>query len=244
MSSTDYILTQLAELSLRVADLESNNATMKAELERLTNHPIPPKTGTSMNTSVPLATVGNAIPNFNPAYSRYFAPFSAPDQGHRRHYDTERPRDFRPPHHHNPHPRAYQRSAPVPAPRHYGSAAAGPSGPRKRDQKQMTIQDVLEANEQVTIRVNKGKDEEGKVIQTTCITRFDGTNLKVEECELVPSLKGTSTSKPGEILYKFIEELKSGGHIDRTFTTAPWKLCFVEREGQRLSLEQLRAKYD
>jgi hypothetical protein len=48
------------------------------------------------------------------------------------------------------------------------------------------------------------------------------------------------SSKPGEILYKFIDELKSSGHIKKTFTIAPWKLCFVERDGVKKSLEELR----
>jgi hypothetical protein len=48
------------------------------------------------------------------------------------------------------------------------------------------------------------------------------------------------SSKPGEILYKFIDELKNSGHIKKTFTIAPWKLCFVERNGIKKSLEELR----
>jgi hypothetical protein len=52
---------------------------------------------------------------------------------------------------------------------------------------------------------------------------------------------GKKTAKPGEILYKFIDELKNTGHIKRTFTIAPWRLCFVERDGVRKSLEELRS---
>jgi hypothetical protein len=104
----------------------------------------------------------------------------------------------------------------------------------------MTLSDVLEANETVTIQVGTGKDSEGKFTYTTATATFDGTDLNVTECELVESLVGMKSSKPGEILYKFIDELKNTGHIKRTFTIAPWKLCFVERDGIRSTLEELR----
>jgi hypothetical protein len=251
MSSTDYMLTQLAELALRVADLESTIANMKADGDRLTNA-MPGKTGNSMNTSIPLTKIGGGFPPVHPPHQRYFAPFQVSEQGHRR-YTSERHRTLQPlqpfplpqqsqQHYAYPHQDGYRSREHAHNRRPFGSAAANQMD-RKRDQKQMTIQDVLQANEQVTIRVNKGKDGEGKMIQTTCVTRFDGNNLKVEECELVPSLNGMTTSKPGEILYKFIEGLHQNGHIERVFTTAPWKLCFVERDGQCLSLEQLRAKH-
>ena len=86
-----------------------------------------------------------------------------------------------------------------------------------------------------------GKDAQGQPIRTMAVTTFDGTNLNVTKCDLVASLIGTQTQKPGEILYKFIEELKNGGHIKRTFSVAPWKLCFVKRDGAELTLDQLRA---
>jgi hypothetical protein len=104
----------------------------------------------------------------------------------------------------------------------------------------MSLSDILEANETVTIQVGTGKDAEGKFTYTTATATFDGTDLVVKECELVESLVGMKSSKPGEILYKFIDELKSAGHIKRTFTIAPWKLCLVERDGIRSTLEELR----
>ena len=100
---------------------------------------------------------------------------------------------------------------------------------------------LLKTNEEVTFFVYNGKDEHGQSIRITAGSTFDGTNLNVTTCDLVPSLVGTQTQKPGEILYKFIEELKNGGHIKRTFSVAPWKLCFVKRDGAELTLDQLRA---
>jgi hypothetical protein len=104
----------------------------------------------------------------------------------------------------------------------------------------MSLADVLRKDEVVDIVVHTGKDEEGNFIDSTAVATFDGSDLTVTECELVSSLVGMKSSKPGEILYKFIDELKSAGHIKRTFTIAPWKLCFVTRNNTRMSLEDLR----
>jgi hypothetical protein len=90
------------------------------------------------------------------------------------------------------------------------------------------------------MEVRTGKDEEGNDTQATVVANFDGESLVVTECELVESLVDMKSSKPGEILYKFIDELKNSGHIKRTFTIAPWRLCFVERDGVRKTLEELR----
>jgi hypothetical protein len=99
---------------------------------------------------------------------------------------------------------------------------------------------LLQVDEEVTFFVLTGKDAQGQPTRTTAVSIFDGTNLKVTKCDLANSLVGTQTQKPGEILYKFIEELKNGGHIKRTFSVAPWKLCFVKRNGVELTLDQLR----
>jgi hypothetical protein len=104
----------------------------------------------------------------------------------------------------------------------------------------MSLADVLHKDEMVDIVVHTGKDEGGNFIDSTAVATFDGTDLTVTECELASSLVGMKSSKPGEILYKFIDELKSAGHIKRTFTIAPWKLCFVTRNNIRQSLEDLR----
>jgi hypothetical protein len=104
----------------------------------------------------------------------------------------------------------------------------------------MSLADVLHKDETVDIVVHTGKDEEGNFIDSNAVATFDGTDLTVTECELVSSLVGMKSAKPGEILYKFIDELKSAGHIKRTFTIAPWKLCFVTRDGVKQSLEDLR----
>jgi hypothetical protein len=105
-----------------------------------------------------------------------------------------------------------------------------------------SLADVIKANEEVTIQVNTGKDADGNQQTTTAIANFNGTDLIVTKCDLVPSFVGTTSPKPGEILYKFINELKERGHITRTFTVPPWKLCSVVRDGQRQTLSELRAQ--
>jgi len=112
--------------------------------------------------------------------------------------------------------------------------------PEKSAHPNMKLSDILNIGEEVTIQIGTGKDSDGNFSHTTAIATFDGTDLNVIHCELATGLIGMKSSKPGEILYKFIDELKSNGHIKKTFTIAPWKLCFVERKGVRHSLEQLR----
>ena len=123
-----------------------------------------------------------------------------------------------------------------------------PRGPRiPRDNRErstphptLTLLDVIKPNEEVTIQIKTGINNNGVQEYTTALTVFDGVNLEVVECDLANSLIGMKSSKPGEILYRFMEELKEGGHIKNTFGIAPWRLCFVERNGIRVSLEELR----
>lgn len=125
-----------------------------------------------------------------------------------------------------------------------------PRDPRDRDRRgprvstphpTLTLSDVIIKNEKVTIQIKTGVDDNGVQSFTTALTVFDGTCLEVVECALANSLVGMKSSKPGEILYRFMEELKEGGHIKSTFGIAPWRLCFVERNGVRVSLEELRS---
>lgn len=99
----------------------------------------------------------------------------------------------------------------------------------------MSISDVLNTDETVYMEIRNGKDS-----FTTAICNFDGTDLTVLEAELAESIVGLKSSKPGEILYKFMEALHTAGHINKTFGIAPWKLCFVKRDGVKKSLEELR----
>ena len=104
----------------------------------------------------------------------------------------------------------------------------------------MSLSDVIDNNETVTIQIKTGVTD-GNQSYATAVTVFNGTELEVTDCTLVSSLIGMKSSKPGEILYKFMEELKNAGRIEKAFGIAPWRLCFVERNGVRLSLEELRS---
>ena len=99
----------------------------------------------------------------------------------------------------------------------------------------MSISDVLNTDETVYMEIRNGKDS-----FTTAVCNFDGTDLTVMEAELATSIVGLKSSKPGEILYKFMESLHKDGHISKTFGIAPWKLCFVKRNGVKKNLEELR----
>lgn len=124
-----------------------------------------------------------------------------------------------------------------------------PRDPRNRDPRDrrqstphptLSLSDVLQKNENVTIEIKTGLND-GVQTYAVALTSFDGTNLNVTQCDLANSLVGMKSSKPGEVLYRFMEELKEAGHIKNTFGIAPWKLCFVERNGVRVSLEELRS---
>jgi hypothetical protein len=124
----------------------------------------------------------------------------------------------------------------------------GANGPRTYAQPQgdqenwapTALSDILQNNEDVTFTINTGKNAQGAFTTTTAVAVFDGTNLKVKACADIPSLIGMTSSKPGEILYKFMNELKEANLITRTFQALPWRLCSVERDGQRETLSNLR----
>lgn len=125
--------------------------------------------------------------------------------------------------------------------RPYGELRQSTEAAAKSVHTPIPLSTLLKTNEEVTFFIYVGKDAQGQPIRTTAVSTFDGTHLTVKRCELVSGLTGLRTEKPGEILYKFMEELKNGGHIKRTFSVAPWKLCFVQRDGAEMTLDQLRA---
>ena len=99
----------------------------------------------------------------------------------------------------------------------------------------MSISDVLKKGETVSVEIRTGKDS-----FASAICSFDGKDLTIIEADLAKPIIGLKTSKPGEILYKFMEELHTGEHISKKFECAPWKLCFVTRDGNKKCLEELR----
>lgn len=104
----------------------------------------------------------------------------------------------------------------------------------------INLSQLLANGEEVTFRVIVSKDENGNPTYTNTVATFDGTHFNVTSSELVPSLVGLTSSKPGEILYKLIDGLTQAGHLTRKFSIAPWRLCFVKRDGNYVSLNQLR----
>lgn len=109
----------------------------------------------------------------------------------------------------------------------------------------VNLSDLLQKGETVTFQINTGKDGDGNITFKTVLATFDGTNLTVKECEAVPSLVNLTSTKPGEILFKFMFALKEANIITRTFNALPWRLCSVVRDGQRQTLSQLRkTKFD
>jgi hypothetical protein len=109
----------------------------------------------------------------------------------------------------------------------------------KPERPTLNMSDIINNGEQVTIKIRTSSGD-GNPTFTYAFATFDGTDFTVTKCELAPSLVNMKTSKPGEILYKFMNELKDAGHLTRTFSIAPWRLCSVERNGVTKTLEELR----
>lgn len=102
------------------------------------------------------------------------------------------------------------------------------------------LSEILTTGEVVTFGIFTGRDENG-IKTSTVLATFDGTDLFVTECATVPSLVGLKTPKAGEILFKFMNGLKETGLIENTFNALPWRLASVQRDGQKVTLAQLRA---
>lgn len=212
---TPMILAQLTDLQMRLTKQDETISALKAEVERLSGRPV------SSIASVPTHRHGGQNVNSNhSAHSSHSGHSLKTAVRLQQKPDTRPSRDTK-------------RTRPQ-------VAGAGTASTDATDKAPYNLNDLIKTNEEVTIKVGTGKDEEGNFISTFAYATFDGTDLTVTKCELVPSLIGLKTAKPGEILYKFMEELKNGGHINRTFSVGPWKLCFVQREGKLVSLEDLR----
>lgn len=102
---------------------------------------------------------------------------------------------------------------------------------------------VLVPHDIVTFQVILRKGDDGQPVYASFDALYDASCLKVVRNDLVASMIDQQSSKPGELLYRFIEALKEGGHLKRTFTVAPWKLCTVVRDGVSVTLESLRRKF-
>ena len=104
----------------------------------------------------------------------------------------------------------------------------------------ITLSDILNQGEVVTFGIHTGRDASGGTTTSLLTAMFDGTTLTITGCESVPSLIGTQTSKPGEILFKFMHGLVHAKLLQRTFNALPWRLASVVRNGQTVTLAQLR----
>lgn len=104
------------------------------------------------------------------------------------------------------------------------------------------LSDLLQPNETVTLQVIVNKGDDGSLEYSTVNTTFDGTTLLVTECIDVDTMVGKSSTKPGELLYQFIDALLEKGVLKRKFSVAPWKLCYVVRDGTKKTLDELRSE--
>jgi hypothetical protein len=253
MASIDYtpvLLAQITDLQQRLTKQEALVGALKAEVERLSGQALgvtaTAPSGGTMRHSVPLRSTAS---EFRPTSGAVGATITQERKFDGSGFRSSRGQaaagsasrvargppvnaETRPERQQEQQRRSRPRVAPPSDKASTGEKAAHPT---------MTLADVLEKDEVVTMRVRLPRREGEEEAETTVVATFDGTDLAVTECELVESLVGTKSAKPGEILYKFIDELKTGGHIKRTFTIAPWRLCFVTRDGEEKTLEALRS---
>jgi multidrug resistance efflux pump len=208
---------KITELQNTIVSLQATVATLSSEIARLSTKPF----HQVMKTSIPLRPM-------QPSYQRR-APFQ--EQGRR---------PYREMHAGDAATSASTSAATSAATSATSSTSASAASASTDNRRMVSLSDIITTNEEVTFYVNTGKDAKGEFTKSTVVTTFDGSNLNVTRCDHVSSLVGLQTQKPGEILYKFIEELKNSNHIKRTFNVAPWKLCYVVRDGQTLTLDQLR----
>ena len=141
-----------------------------------------------------------------------------------------------------PQTQSLQTAIPLQGRRPYANTRASQShAPHSnfQDQAPIPLSEILLANEVVTFGIFTGRDENG-IKTSTVLATFDGTDLTVTECATVPSLVGLKTPKAGEILFKFMNGLKAIGLIENTFNALPWRLASVQRDGQKVTLAQLR----
>jgi hypothetical protein len=228
MNSVDYtpvILAQITDLQMRITKQDATITALKAEVERLTGRSINTNIESVVKTSIPLSNITNMANGNNrrsPQSPTYQVNHHNSYQNNSQHYSAQQANN-------NDRPR---RTRPQIA----------PSSNEKKERPTMNLSDILKSGEEVTIKIRLPSESgETTPVFTKAMATFDGTDLTVNSCELASSLVGFKTSKPGEILYKFMDELKNGGHIKRTFTIAPWRLCSVERDGATKTLEELRS---
>lgn len=225
MSSIDS--QKVAEIQNSITALNATVASLMNEVARLSSTASRPTN--VMKTSIPLLpmhqaqTIRTRVPHAPPAsLPSYSSPSSTPSPLSS--YASQAPQEQ--------------------GRRPYTDMRRTDSDDQYKNRTPIPLSTILQNGEEVTFFVYTGKNEHGLLVRTTAVTVFDGTQLKVTKCDLVPSLIGMQTQKPGEILYRFIDELKNGGHIKRTFSVAPWKLCFVKRNGVEQTLDQLRANLE
>jgi hypothetical protein len=224
-SSVDYtpmLLTQITDLQTRLTAQEGLINSLKTEVERLTGRSI--NVNTMVRTSVPLLnTAGGAC------LSHHGSGFNTFSGGKKMGGDKYQQKDKSK--YNKNDDKKYSREE-FTKPNVTGMQTSI---------SQTKLSEILKENEKVVIRIGTGKDSEGNYMYAKCDTTFNGSELLVTKCDLVEAkMVGTKTEKVGEIVYKFMNELHTAGHISRIFKPAVWKLCYVERNGKEFNLDELR----
>ena len=215
--SNDYTSTLALNLQQRVGSLENAVGFLMGEVQRLSQGS--PQASQGFQTSIPLQPIQGRRP-YVPR------PSNASNASHAS--------------------QASQASQAAPSTRpsyaSHASHASHASQPHASEEAPapIALSEILTNGEVVTFGIHTGRDASGSVTTSFLTATFDGTNLTVKECGPVASLIGLSSSKPGEILFKFMHGLVDAHLLPRTFNALPWRLATVQRDGQKVTLAQLR----
>lgn len=207
------LLAQVTDLQRRVMTLEAANATVTTKMPSLRGPGPVASAPSAFYASGPRNTVKHSVPLQSGAGAAGAGPgrFNATDSK----------------------PRGKPRIGAT-------GGASRPERPERTGPPPVALTAILNDGEDVTMTIGTGKDEEGNFTNTSCVAVFEGEQFTITDAELAPELVNQTFKTPGEALYKFMDQLKQNGHIKRTFSVAPWKLCSVERDGKTVTLQDLR----
>jgi hypothetical protein len=211
------ILAQLTDLQMRVTTQESTIQSLKREVERLGG-----KTFTTPNKNTETMRTHTQMQSYPPSQMHSSSQMqSYPSNTHKK----------------RPQIGAISNTGP------YVEHTSKYDSKKKHVhiEKQIACSDLLKEGEEVTFEIGIGKNEEGILTIGSCKTKYSDGAFTVTDCPLMSSFNGQTFDKPGALLYKFLDLMRDSGVCKwKASSVAPWKYCSVQRNGKRVTLEQLR----
>lgn len=105
------------------------------------------------------------------------------------------------------------------------------------------LSDFLQEGELVRLSIGTGHYSDGYPMLSVAMCCYTNHTFHVTECVDVPSLVGTSSEKPGTLLYEFIRGLKRAKKLRSNIRVSVWKHCYVKRNGAHISFNRLASDF-